>query len=200
MRSRAPPSTAPPPPRSAARRIARSRTRCPTTKRTVVRGISRSRRAARATLPHAAERAANLDPEAAVVMLAEATILSFYAGDARGMVRTAERAQELSARGGSRASILAGLAHGMALVFAGAGERGAQALRDAVAQLEASDELRGDPYFVVWAALGPLWLRESEAGRGLYERAVELMRTRSALGALPELLLHVARDWATTDE
>jgi DNA-binding CsgD family transcriptional regulator/RecA/RadA recombinase len=155
---------------------------------------------AQSMLTAAAERAAELDPEAAVVMLAEATNQSFYAGDTAGMVRTARRATELATRAGGRASILAGLALGMALVFAGEGEGGARSIRGAVAQLEASDELRDDPHLVVWAAYGPLWLREAEAGRSLYERALELVRSRTALGALPELLVHVARDWATTDE
>ena len=116
------------------------------------------------------------------------------------MVRTAGRATELAAGLDGRAPILAGLAHGMALVFAGEGDSGARSIRDAVARLEASDELRDDPYLVVWAAHGPLWLREAEAGRGLYERALALVRSRTALGAIPELLVHVARDWATTDE
>ena len=157
-------------------------------------------REAQSMLTAAAERAAELDPEAAVVMLAEATNQSFYAGDTPGMLKTAQRATELATRAGSRASILAGLAQGMALVFAGEGEDGARSIRGAVAQLEASDELRDDPHLVVWAAYGPLWLREAEAGRSLYERALELVRSRTALGALPELLVHVARDWATTDE
>jgi DNA-binding CsgD family transcriptional regulator len=155
---------------------------------------------AQAMLAAAAGRAAGVDPEAAVVMLAEATFLSFYAGDAPGMLRTAARATELAALLGGRAEILAGLAEGMALVFAGEGESGARSIHRAVGRLEASDELRDDPHLVVWAALGPLWLREAEAGRSLYERALELVRSRTALGALPELLVHVARDWATTDE
>jgi DNA-binding CsgD family transcriptional regulator len=115
------------------------------------------------------------------------------------MLRTAGRATELAAQAGKRAAILAGLAQGMALVFAGEGGSG-QEMQRAVAELEASDEFRDDPYLVVWAALGPLWLREAKAGRSLYERALELVRSRTALGALPELLVHVARDWATTDE
>jgi DNA-binding CsgD family transcriptional regulator/RecA/RadA recombinase len=152
-----------------------------------------------AILAAAAERAAVLDPQAAVVMLAEATMQSFYAGDADGMLRTAGRAKELATDEG-RGAILAELAHGMALVFAGEGDRGARSIHGAVAKLEGSDELRDDPYLAVWAAHGPLWLREAEAGRSLYERALELVRGRTALGALPELLTHVARDWATTDE
>jgi DNA-binding CsgD family transcriptional regulator len=155
---------------------------------------------AQAMLVAAAERAADLDPEAAVVMLAEATFLSYYAGDARAMLRTAARATELAAPLGGRAAIVAGLAQGMALVFAGDGESGARSIRLAVAQLEASDELRDHPHLVLWAALGPLWLREAEAGRSLFERALALVRTRTALGAMPELLVHMARDWATTDE
>jgi DNA-binding CsgD family transcriptional regulator len=157
-------------------------------------------REAQAMLTAAAERAAELDPEAAVVMLAEATLQSFYAGDAPAMLRTAERATELATRADGRAAILAGLAQGMALVIAGDGEGGARSIRRAVAELEASDELRDDPHLAVWAALGPLWLREAKTGRSLYERAFELVRSRTALGALPELLVHVARDWATTDE
>ena len=108
--------------------------------------------------------------------------------------------RELAAGLDGRAPILAGLAYGMALVFAGEGDSGARSIRRAVARLEASDELRDDPYLAVWAAHGPLWLREAEAGRGLYERALALVRSRAALGAIPELLVHVARDWATTDE
>ena len=155
---------------------------------------------ARSILAGVAERAAVLDVERAVLIYAEATVVSFYAGDAREMLRTGSRAVELARETNGRAAIFAGLAHGMALVFAGEGEDGARSIRQAVASLEASDELRDDPHLVVWAAMGPLWLREAEAGRSLWERALELVRSRAALGALPELLVHVARDWATTDE
>ena len=154
---------------------------------------------AREILAAAAERAAIHDPETAAIMLAEAAHLSFFAGDAREMLRTAERADELSRGLEGRAPILAGLALGMALILAGEGESGARSIRAAVAALEASDELRDDPHLALWAAHGPLWLREAEAGRGLYERALEVVRSRTALGVLPELLCHVARDWATTN-
>jgi DNA-binding CsgD family transcriptional regulator len=155
---------------------------------------------ARSMLAAAAERAAALDPDAAVVMLAEATFLSYYAGDAQAMLRTAARASELAERLGGRAAIFAGLAQGMAFVFAGEGESGARSIHLAVTQLEASDVLRDDPHLVLWAALGPLWLREAHAGRSLFERALEQVRSRTALGAMPELLGHMARDWATTND
>jgi DNA-binding CsgD family transcriptional regulator len=155
---------------------------------------------AQSMLATAAEHAAEHDPEAAAVMFAEAAIQSFYASDAAGMLRTAERATQLVTNLDGRAAIFAQLAHGMALIFAGEGDRGARSIHRAVAQLEASDELRNDPHLVVWAAFGPLWLREAEAGRSLYERALELVRSRTAMGALPELLGHMARDWATTND
>jgi DNA-binding CsgD family transcriptional regulator len=155
---------------------------------------------AHAILTSAAERAADDDPETAATMFAEAAMPSFYAGDVAQIMRTAQRASELAEGLDGRAPILAGLARGMALILAGEGERGADSLRAAVARLEASNELRDDPYLAIWAAMGPLWLREAEAGRGLYDRALEIVRSRSALGALPELLGHLARDWATTTE
>ena len=154
---------------------------------------------AREILAAAAERAASHDREAASIMFAEAAHLSFFAGDAREMLRAAERADELAEGLEGRAPILAGLARGMALILAGEGETGARAMRVAVAALEASDELRDDPHLALWAAHGPLWLREAEAGRGLYERALENVRSRAALGVLPEVLAHVARDWATSN-
>ncbi|MGE5275015.1 MAG: hypothetical protein ACM3QU_14795 [Verrucomicrobiota bacterium] len=58
-----------------------------------------------------------------MVMLAQATMQSFYAGDTPAMVRTAERATELAVGLDGRAAILAGLARGMALVFQGEGQR-----------------------------------------------------------------------------
>ena len=81
---------------------------------------------AQSILAAAAERAEAIDLDAAAVMHAEATIQSFYAGDAAAMLRSGERAIELATQTGGRASIFAELAHGMALVFAGEGERGAR--------------------------------------------------------------------------
>jgi DNA-binding CsgD family transcriptional regulator len=47
--------------------------------------------------------------------------------------------------------------------------------------------------------IGPLFLRESRAGRELVGRVAQMRRARTALGALPNLLFHMARDDATTD-
>lgn len=151
----------------------------------------------RAVLLAAAEHA---DPETAVVMLAEAAVGAFYAADAAGMRECGERASALAARGGSgRTAFLGAITNGMALVLSGEGDRGAASIRDAVRLLERSDDLRTDPRLLVWAAMGPLWLRETDAGHELVDSAVATARARSAVGILPHLLAHVSIQHATTD-
>jgi DNA-binding CsgD family transcriptional regulator len=149
----------------------------------------------------AAAQIADTDPEPAVVMLAQAVQGCFYTGDTPAMTAAAERADALASRQDSRrARIFAALAQGMALVADGQGEAGATSTRRAIEMLERSDELREDPELLAWAALGPLWLREAEAGRELIDRTFERVRDQAALGALPNLLHLYARDQATTDQ
>jgi len=135
-----------------------------------------------------------------VVMLAQAVHGCFYTGDAPAMVSAAESAVALAeCQESLRAKFFAAMAHGIALVASGQGEDGAASARRAVEILERSDELRDHPELVMWAALGPLWLREADTGRGLIERASELARGQAAVGSLPRLLHLIARDQATTD-
>ncbi len=51
----------------------------------------------------------------------------------------------------------------------------------------------------MWAALGPLYLRETDAGRGLVDRAVATARAAAAVGVLPHLLAHVAIEHASSE-
>ncbi len=149
----------------------------------------------------AAERVAPSDPELAVVMLAQAVEGCFCTGDTAAMLTAAERAVALIDGGSSqRALFFASMAHGMALVADGQGEAGSAAARRAVEILERSDELRDDPQLLNWAAMGPLWLREADTGRGLVDRAFERAQTEAALGVLPKVLRLRARDQATTDQ
>jgi DNA-binding CsgD family transcriptional regulator len=57
-----------------------------------------------------------------------------------------------------------------------------------------------DPRRPDWPILGTLFLRESAAGRDLVQHVVQDRRARTAIGALPNLLFHMARDEATTDK
>lgn len=148
----------------------------------------------------AAERASPIDPERAVVMLAEVVSACLYAGDAATMRRAAERATALVPPDADRrTTFFALLTQGMALIFAGEGEPGAPAIRAAVEVLERSDELRHDPRLLAWAATGPLFLREAKVGRALAGRAQAEARRTSAVGVLPSVLTLVAIDQAATD-
>jgi DNA-binding CsgD family transcriptional regulator len=149
----------------------------------------------------AAAMIADADPELAVEMLAQAVHGCFCTGDTPAMIAAAEQAVALAnGQDSHRATFFAAISYGMALVADGQGEAGAASARQAVEALQQSDELRDDPELLAWAAIGPLWLREADTGRGLIERASELARAQAAVGALPNLLHLLARDQATTDQ
>jgi DNA-binding CsgD family transcriptional regulator len=148
----------------------------------------------------AADRAAPVNPERAVVMLAEAAYASFTAGDAATMLLAAERVASLAPPDpDGRIAFFTLITRGMALIFSGQDEPGAPAIRKAVEVLERSDELRDEPSLLAWAAMGSIWLREADIGRALLYRALDAARRKSAIGALPFMLLHVATDQAGTD-
>ena len=153
-----------------------------------------------AILVAGAERAAAADPEAAVLMLAEAAHISFYSGATEQMLRNAERAHELVPPGDQgRARFFASSALGIAQVMAGDGEAGARRLKEAGEALDASEDLRADPRLLAWAAVGPLFLREAEEDRARVDRALAHARERSAAAALPALLHYIGRDQAMSD-
>jgi DNA-binding CsgD family transcriptional regulator len=148
----------------------------------------------------AAERVAVRDPELAIVMLAEAVMCSFYAGDPTSMDAAARRAADLSGPAASRrARFFAEMASGLRYVIDGRGVEGAAATRRAVEILEASDELRDEIELYPWAVVGPLFLREADAGRVLVQRTLARAREQVAVSVLPRLLQFLARDQATTD-
>jgi DNA-binding CsgD family transcriptional regulator len=148
----------------------------------------------------AAESIAAEEPALAVVMLAEAVDSSFASGDSARMLASAARALELAAgRDDARTSFFAAVAHGMALVFAGRGAEGAEAFRRTVAIAEAHASLRDDPETASLLAMGPLYLREADAGNELIDRALDVARAHAAMGVLPRLLHRVARGEAGAD-
>jgi DNA-binding CsgD family transcriptional regulator len=148
-------------------------------------------------LTAAAERA---DPEPAVAMLAEAASACFYAGRPHDMLAAAERARARLPEGASpRTRFLAASAVGMARVVGGDAAAGAESIHEAIGLAEASPQLRDDLELLPWLAVVPLFLREAAVGRSLLELAVTSARARAAVGALPFVLNHLARDQATTD-
>jgi DNA-binding CsgD family transcriptional regulator len=150
-----------------------------------------------AILTAAAERA---DPERAVAMLAEAALACFFAGNPVEMLSVAARAQSvLAADPSPRARFLAGMTAGMARIIGGDAAAGAEAMHEAVTLAERSADLRGDLQLIPWLALGPLFLRQTGAGRPLLEHALRTARAHAAVGALPFVLNLIARDQAATD-
>jgi DNA-binding CsgD family transcriptional regulator len=144
--------------------------------------------------------AGRADPERAVAMLTEAAGACFYAGDAAAMLTAAEGARAaLAPEASTRARFLAATAVGMARILGGDAAAGAAAIHEAVGLAEGSAELRDDLRLVPWLAVGPIFLRESGAGRSLLDDALRLARDRAAVGALPFVLNLIARDHATTD-
>jgi len=144
--------------------------------------------------------AGKADPERAVAMLAEAAIACLYAGNPLQMLSVAERAQAaLPAHPSVRARFLAAMSAGMARILGGDAAAGAEILHQAVAIAEDSASLREDFQLIPWLALGPIFLRQTGAGRPLLEHALRTARARAAVGALPFVLNLIARDQASTD-
>jgi DNA-binding CsgD family transcriptional regulator len=144
--------------------------------------------------------AGKADPERAVAMLAEAANACFYAGNPAEMLVVAERARAVLPAGASpRASFLAGITIGMARILGGDAAAGAEAVHEAIKLAEGTPSLREDLELMPWLAVGPLFLRETGAGRSLLEDALRTARDKAAVGALPYLLNLIARDQAATD-
>jgi DNA-binding CsgD family transcriptional regulator len=150
-----------------------------------------------AILTAAAERA---DPERAVAMLAEAASACFLAGNPAEMLAVAERARAtLPGSASVRTRFLTAMALGMARILGGDAAAGAESVHLAMGLAESSPGLREDLRLIPWLALGPLMLREADAGRSLLEPVLRTARARAAVGALPFVLNLIARDHATTD-
>jgi DNA-binding CsgD family transcriptional regulator len=144
--------------------------------------------------------AAQADPERAVAMLAEAALACFYAGNMAEMLATAEltRARQ-PAEPSARARFLVAMTTGMAGILGSDAAGGAEAVLAAVTLAEGAAELGDDVRLLPWLALGPLFLRQTGAGRSLLEHALRATRDRAAVGALPILLSLIGRDQAGSD-
>ena len=147
-------------------------------------------------------RAADLsevpDPDAAAMRLSDVISGCFYQSDMAGALAAAARLERLIETCDTDAARIRGqMGIGIARVLAGGA--GVQWIRKAVDALAADPDLPADPWRPHWEVIGTLFLRESGVGRGLIERAVHDDRARMALGGLPTLLFHMARDDATTD-
>lgn len=155
-----------------------------------------------AELVGAAEQAVGAAVGEALLLYAEAIEVCYYLLDVPGSAAVADRVAELLAdpavrrASGPRAEAIASIAVGVARTLAGGS--GVDHLRHGVALLAGLpiDEPRARS---AWELVGPLYLRESGAGRELVQRAVSERREAAAIGDLPHLLFHLARADATAD-
>lgn len=152
----------------------------------------------REMLLRAAELSVASEPDAAVMRLADLISGCFYQCDTAAALDAADRVERLIDSCRTDVSRIRGqMAIGVARVLAGA--PGVQWIRAAVEALTNHPDLPMDPRRPHWQVIGTLFLREAGSGRDLMTRAINDDRSRTALGALPTLLFHTARDDATTD-
>lgn len=155
--------------------------------------------AARTTLVDAARDLVGPDPDGAVRLLADAVHACFYLADPATALSAAETIEKILDRTSEVDSRFHGtMALGMARILSGAGQSGSDHIRAAVAMLPHLDGYP-DPLRLPRRILAGLWLRESDPARTLLGDQIERLRDEAALGALPYLLMHLARDDATTD-
>jgi DNA-binding CsgD family transcriptional regulator len=151
-----------------------------------------------ATLLEAAGAVEAGHPDLAVGLYADAIHVAFYLGDAPAALRSGAAIEGLlgvCTEPGTRS--LGSMASGMALVLGGSGEEGIERVRGAaypLVDVAATDTLR-----LPLRLQGALWLRDSGPHRAPVRDAIDRLREQAALGSLPYLLMHIARDAATTD-
>ncbi|MGI8868990.1 MAG: LuxR C-terminal-related transcriptional regulator [Mycobacteriales bacterium] len=153
---------------------------------------------ARRILLQAADETAPLDNDRALRLYAEAIYVCFYLGDSATAMSAAVAAERLMDSAVDRpAQFIAAIATGAARILAGSD--GSDRIRHAVEHHSADRDPALDPTSSPWSMIAPLFLRESEAGRQLARQVLANGRARAAVGSLPHLLFHIARDGATTD-
>jgi len=96
-------------------------------------------------------------------------------------------------------AVFAKVAYGALAILAGQGADGPRHLRECVPLFDTIPRDSRDALLVTCAGMVGLFLREAEAGRELFARALEQARTQAPTAALPEVLLMLARDAAATD-
>ncbi|MCW2605473.1 MAG: transcriptional regulator, LuxR family, partial [Frankiales bacterium] len=153
---------------------------------------------ARDLLVAAGEEVATDDPDAAVMLFADAVLACFLLGDVGAVRAAGRRIEQLAGRTTTaRARLVGPVASGVAAVLVGVG--GPPVIREALRAVAVDDPLVDDPRVAPWLVAGPLFLRERAPGPDLVQAVIDSVRRRSVVGGLPQLLFLLARDQATTD-
>jgi DNA-binding CsgD family transcriptional regulator len=156
--------------------------------------------AALATLMQAAQDVRATAPATAIRLLSDAIHVCFYLADPATAMLASATIEELSGSSvDAQTRFLGSMASGMALILDGAGDRGTAMVRAAAHRLATGGDETTDRFRLPLRLQGTLWLRDAGPDRQEVRRAIDHLRDEAALGSLPYLLFHVARDAATTD-
>jgi DNA-binding CsgD family transcriptional regulator len=153
-----------------------------------------------ATVLDAAEAIRPEDVDTAVRLFADAIHVAFYLGDPAAAMRACASIDALVDRcADPHARSLGVMASGMALVLGGQGAEGIARVRRSAYALVVPQGASDDRFRLPLRVQGALWLRDTGPQRDVVADTIEAMREDAALGSLPYLLMHIARDGATTD-
>jgi class 3 adenylate cyclase len=152
------------------------------------------------SMVEAAEAIAPHNRVEAIRILSDAAIASFGAGNPTEMLSVARHALDLlREEDPPETAIFAKVAYGTLAALAGHGADGIRQLRSCVDLFEVVPRDSRDGLLVWCAGLVGLYLREAEAGRELFARALEQARTQAPTAALPVVLFMLGRDAFATD-
>ncbi|HZQ49283.1 MAG TPA: AAA family ATPase [Candidatus Dormibacteraeota bacterium] len=147
------------------------------------------------TMVNAARAVESRDRLKAIRILADASVATFGAGNPNVMIEAAEHAVALLAPDDPpETRVVAHVAYGALAILAGRGAAGPEHLRDALPAFHELSDDTTDPLLVLCAGVAGLFLRESEAGRDLLDRALVQARDRAPTAALPVVLFFLGRD------
>jgi len=138
-------------------------------------------------LEREADAVAELDPDRAARMLADAAVPVFMAGDVGTALTVAQRAQDVSRRGSTTSRRVADVV--LAVAHATHGDRAAAAalLTDVRAWLDVQPPLHRAQE-MIFAAMTAMWLEDLTGAADLLDRLIRQCRESSALGVLPYAL------------
>jgi DNA-binding CsgD family transcriptional regulator len=138
------------------------------------------------------DASAEAEPGAAAALLADAAMVSFLAGDPVRAVELAWQAGELDTPPESNSNLLVKLIVGSAYMHLGQLTEGLRLVREAARIASLPPARRPDMEYVIFTALGLVWLGDHAAARELIGPIVADLRARSALGVLPFALYAAA--------
>ena len=145
-----------------------------------------------AVLSDAASALESHDPATAAALLADAAMVSFLSGDPVRAVEIAWRAGELGAVRGGNADLLVKLIIGSAYMHLGQLAEGLRLLRDAAGIAGLPPGHRPDMEYVIFTALGLVWLGDHDGAQRLLAPIIAELRVKGGLGDLPFALYAVA--------